>query len=75
MSELQQMASGIGIGAWSVITKFHELASARAHVPISVLPRAADLWLHASFERLQRFNSCSFRKEFSSGGTALFDPA
>jgi CubicO group peptidase (beta-lactamase class C family) len=29
MLELQQMASGIGLGAWSAITKFHELASAR----------------------------------------------
>jgi CubicO group peptidase (beta-lactamase class C family) len=28
MPELQQMASGIGLGAWSAITKFHELASA-----------------------------------------------
>ena len=28
MLELQQMASGIGLGAWSAIAKFHELASA-----------------------------------------------
>jgi CubicO group peptidase (beta-lactamase class C family) len=28
MVELQQMASGIGLGAWSAIAKFHELASA-----------------------------------------------
>jgi CubicO group peptidase (beta-lactamase class C family) len=28
MPELQQMASGIGLGAWSAIAKFHELASA-----------------------------------------------
>jgi CubicO group peptidase (beta-lactamase class C family) len=28
MAELQQMASGIGLGAWSAIPKFHELASA-----------------------------------------------
>ena len=28
MLELQQMASGIGLDAWSVIAKFHELASA-----------------------------------------------
>jgi CubicO group peptidase (beta-lactamase class C family) len=28
MPELQQMASGIGLGAWSAITKFHELVSA-----------------------------------------------
>ena len=28
MAELQQMASGIGLGAWSAIAKFHELASA-----------------------------------------------
>src|SRR6185295_10619012 len=27
MLELQQMASGIGLGAWSAIAKFHELAS------------------------------------------------
>jgi CubicO group peptidase (beta-lactamase class C family) len=27
MPELQQMASGIGLGAWSAIEKFHELAS------------------------------------------------
>jgi len=29
MVELQQMASGIGLDAWSAIAKFHELASAR----------------------------------------------
>src|SRR5207342_3839267 len=28
MVELQQMASGIGLDAWSAIAKFHELASA-----------------------------------------------
>jgi CubicO group peptidase (beta-lactamase class C family) len=28
MLELQQMASGIGLGAWSAIAKFHELATA-----------------------------------------------
>jgi len=28
MLELQQMASGVGLGAWSAIAKFHELASA-----------------------------------------------
>jgi CubicO group peptidase (beta-lactamase class C family) len=28
MAELQQMASGIGLGAWSAIPTFHELASA-----------------------------------------------
>ena len=28
MLELQQMASGIGLDAWSAIAKFHELASA-----------------------------------------------
>ncbi len=28
MVELQQMASGIGLAAWSAIAKFHELASA-----------------------------------------------
>jgi CubicO group peptidase (beta-lactamase class C family) len=28
MPELQQMASGIGLGVWSAIAKFHELASA-----------------------------------------------
>jgi CubicO group peptidase (beta-lactamase class C family) len=28
MAELRQMASGIGLGAWSAIPKFHELASA-----------------------------------------------
>jgi CubicO group peptidase (beta-lactamase class C family) len=28
MLELQQMANGIGLGAWSAIAKFHELASA-----------------------------------------------
>ena len=28
MLELEQMASGIGLGAWSAIAKFHELASA-----------------------------------------------
>jgi CubicO group peptidase (beta-lactamase class C family) len=28
MVELQQMASGIGLGAWSAIAKFHDLASA-----------------------------------------------
>ena len=28
MAELQQMARGIGLGAWSAIEKFHELASA-----------------------------------------------
>jgi CubicO group peptidase (beta-lactamase class C family) len=28
MLELQQMANGIGLGAWSAITRFHELASA-----------------------------------------------
>jgi CubicO group peptidase (beta-lactamase class C family) len=28
MLELQQMASGIGLGAWSAIARFHELASA-----------------------------------------------
>ena len=27
MVELQQMASGIGLDAWSAIAKFHELAS------------------------------------------------
>ena len=31
MVELHQMASGIGLGAWSAIAKFHELASARAN--------------------------------------------
>jgi hypothetical protein len=30
MVELQQMASGIGLDAWSAIAKFHELASADA---------------------------------------------
>jgi len=28
MPELQQMASGIGLGVWSAVAKFHELASA-----------------------------------------------
>ena len=27
MAELQQMASGIGLGVWSAIAKFHELAT------------------------------------------------
>jgi len=27
MPELQQMAAGIGLGAWSVIARFHELAT------------------------------------------------
>ena len=33
MVELQQMASGIGLGAWSAIGTFHELASACARPP------------------------------------------
>ena len=28
MVELQQMVSGIGLGAWSAVARFHELASA-----------------------------------------------
>ena len=28
MAELPQMASGIGLGAWGAIAKFHELATA-----------------------------------------------
>jgi CubicO group peptidase (beta-lactamase class C family) len=33
MAKMNQMASGIGLGAWSAIEKFHELASASAKRP------------------------------------------
>ena len=32
MAEVQQMASGVGLGVWSAITDFHELASATAPI-------------------------------------------
>lgn len=38
IAELQQMASGIGLGVWSAIAKFHELASASPHVGDSAAP-------------------------------------
>ena len=39
MVELQQMASGIGLGAWSAIAKFHELSSARASLADPDVPQ------------------------------------
>jgi hypothetical protein len=46
----------------------------RAEFAERILPRASDLWIQASLEQRQRFQGCTFLKEFRSTVTASLEP-